>query len=210
MPVAAMALDPPLFVDVLVTTLVIMDPLGNVPVFLSLTRGQDRPARQSAALQATLVAGSVILIFALVGQGILQLLGLSLPSVEVAGGLLLVLVALELLRPESTNRAVAAPGHNVALVPLGTPLLAGPGAIAATMVYVRSADGAGEVAAVISALLVVLTVVYLSLRYAARVAEILKPNGIELVSRVVGLLLAAIAVQLVATGIEEWVRNGVR
>lgn len=84
MPLAAVVLDPPLFVDVLVTILVIMDPLGNVPVFLPLTRDPDRDSRRSAALQATAVAGSVILVFASFGQGILRVLGISLPSLPSA------------------------------------------------------------------------------------------------------------------------------
>jgi multiple antibiotic resistance protein len=200
---------PRLFLEALVTILVIMDPVANAPVFLALTADLDSGRRRRAALQATVVAASVILVFALFGQGILALLGISLPALQVAGGLLLVLVALELLRPPVELAPVARPGQNVALVPLGTPLLAGPGAIAATMVYMSAADTAVEVVAVVAALLVALTVVYVALRSAARLAGVLKQNGIDLLSRVVGVLLAAIAVQLVASGIQEWVRHGV-
>jgi multiple antibiotic resistance protein len=200
---------PRLFLEALVTILVIMDPVANAPVFLALTADLDSGRRRRAALQATVVAASVILVFALFGQGILALLGISLPALQVAGGLLLVLVALELLRPPVELAPVARPGQNVALVPLGTPLLAGPGAIAATMVYMSAADTAVEVVAVVAALLVALAVVYVALRSAARLAGVLKQNGIDLLSRVVGVLLAAIAVQLVASGIQEWVRHGV-
>ncbi len=200
-----------LFLEALVTILVIMDPLANAPVFLSLTADFDSGRRRQAALQATVVAATVILAFALFGQGILALLGISLPALEVAGGLLLVLVALELLRPPPAGAAAATgrPGQNPALVPLGTPLLAGPGAIAATMVFMSAANGAGQVAAVVGALLLALGVVYVVLRGAGRLAGVLHPNGIDLLSRVVGVLLAAIAVQLVATGIQEWARHGV-
>jgi multiple antibiotic resistance protein len=199
-----------LFVEALVTILVILDPVANAPVFLALTADHDAAQRRRAARQATAVAASVILVFALFGQGILALLGISLPALEVAGGLLLVLVALELLRPPAAeSTADVRRGQNVALVPLGTPLLAGPGAIAATMVYMSAADNAAQVAAVIGALLLALAVVYLALRSAGRLAGVLKQNGIELLSRVVGVLLAAIAVQLVASGIQEWVRHGV-
>ena len=203
---------PRLFLEALVTILVIMDPVANAPVFLALTADRAAADRRRAALQATVVAASVILVFALFGQGILALLGISLPALQVAGGLLLVLVALELLRPPPAGTAgapAARPGQNVALVPLGTPLLAGPGAIAATMVYMSAADTALQVVAVVAALLVALAVVYVALRWAARLAGVLKQNGIELLSRVVGVLLAAIAVQLVASGIQEWVRHGV-
>ena len=201
---------PRLFLEALVTILVIMDPVANAPVFLALTADRDATGRRRAALQATVVAGSVILAFALFGQAILALLGISLPALEVAGGLLLVLVALQLLQPNDSGPVAATrPGQNVALVPLGTPLLAGPGAIAATMVYMRSARGGAQVAAVVGALLAALAVVYVVLRGAGRLAAVLKPNGIDLLSRVVGVLLAAIAVQLVATGIQEWIRHGV-
>lgn len=203
---------PRLFLEALVTILVIMDPVANAPVFLVLTADMDGGRRRRAAVEATVVAAVVILAFALFGQGILALLGISLPALQVAGGLLLVLVALELLRPPADGSATARaarPGQNVALVPLGTPLLAGPGAIAATMVYMSTADTALQVAAVIAALLVALVVVYVTLRSAGRLAAMLKQNGIDLLSRVVGVLLAAIAVQLVAAGIQQWVRHGV-
>lgn len=202
-------LDGELFLQAFVTIVVIMDPIGSTPVFLSLTRGYDTPRRRVAALQAVAVAAGVILTFALFGQGLLEVLGISLPSLQVAGGLLLVLVALELLNPREEGHLSAADRQNVALVPLGTPLLAGPGAIATTMVYMRRADDVWGGITVVLALLAALLVVYLALRYASLFGRVLKENGIHILSRIVGLLLAAIAVQLVAAGIEEWVRHGV-
>ncbi len=199
-----------LWTRVFVTMLVILDPIGNVPVFLSLT--DNNPERRDRlGLQATLVAAGVILSFAAFGQAVLGLLGISIPAIEVAGGLLLVLVALELLQPHgSVNTDAARVGNNPALVPLGTPLLAGPGAIAATMVYIRSAHTFTSVGTIVAAFLAALIIVYLALRFAARIGRLFGANGIELLSRVVGLLLAAIAVQLVATGVQAWVRHGVR
>lgn len=205
-----LALDGTLFAQAFVTVLVIMDPLGNVPIFLALTRGDAVAARRRAALQAVAVAAGVILLFALFGQQILAVLAISLEALQVAGGLLLVLIALELLRPtEDEVAADARRGRNVALVPLGTPLLAGPGAIAATMLYMQRADGLGGALTVVLALLAALLVVYLAMRYSLILARVLKENGIHLVSRVMGLLLAAIAVQLIATAVQEWVRTGV-
>ena len=166
--------------------------------------------RRRSALQAVAVAAGVILVFALFGQEILGLLGITLPALQIAGGLLLALIALELLRPTPEEVAAkAAQGRNVALVPLGTPLLAGPGAIAATMLYMRQADDVGSALSVVAALLAVLAVVYLVLRFSTVLGRLLKDNGIHLISRVMGLLLAAIAVQLVASGVAEWVRTGV-
>jgi multiple antibiotic resistance protein len=198
-----------LYASAFVTILVVMDPIGTVPVFLALTRDL-RPAQQRrASLQATAVAASVVYSFALFGQEVLHLLGISVAALEVAGGLILVVAALELLHPPATGPGRPGANANVAFVPLGTPLLAGPGAIAATMVYVRRAHGLGEVFTVLGALATVLVILFVVLRYSNVLSRVLRDNGIALVSRIVGLLLAAIAVQLVATGAQFWARHGV-
>ena len=202
-------LDATLFATAFVTVLVIMDPLGNVPIFLSLTRGQTLVQQRRAALLASLVAGGVIGGFAIFGRQVLDLLGITLESLQVAGGLLLLVIALELLRPGGASEADGGASSNIALVPLGTPLLAGPGAIAAAMLYAREADGVGGSLSVVLALVAVLAVVYLSMRYAPLLGRLLRDNGIDLLSRVMGLLVAAIAVQLVASAVESWVRSGV-
>jgi multiple antibiotic resistance protein len=205
------SLDLTLFATAFVTVLVIMDPIGNIPIFLALTKGQDVPQRRRSAALGSSVAGAVILAFALGGQQVLELLGISLEALQVAGGLLLLVIALELLHPSGDDgRSTLASGDtNIALVPLGTPLLAGPGAIAATMLYTRQAHDLGGSLSVVLALVAVLAVVYLSMRYATIFAKVLRHNGIELLSRVMGLLVAAIAVQLVAQAIEAWITNGV-
>lgn len=197
------------FAEVFVTLLVIMDPIGNVPVFLALTRRESDVGRRRAALHATVAAAVIILGFAAFGEQLLGLLGISLEALQVSGGLLLVLVAIELLGMRASDQQTVEEGMNVALVPLGTPLLAGPGAIAASMVFIRDADSAAEVGIVIAAVAAVLVVIYVALRLAGRIVRLLKLNGILLLSRIVGLLVAAIAVQMIATGVQEWVRNGV-
>jgi multiple antibiotic resistance protein len=203
-------LDLTLFATAFVTVLVIMDPIGNIPIFLALTKGQTVPQRRRAAALSSAVAGAVILAFAVGGHQVLHLLGISLESLQVAGGLLLLVIALELLHPSSGGASSLATGDtNIALVPLGTPLLAGPGAIAATMLYTRQADDLGGSISVVFALVAVLGVIYLSMRYASVFAKVLRDNGIELLSRVMGLLVAAIAVQLVARAVEAWVTHGV-
>lgn len=185
---------------------VVIDPIGNVPIFLALTAGWNTGAQRRAALQSTLVAGGLIGLFALVGRQILAALGIGLPALQVSGGLLLALIALDLLRPEG-DLARAADAGNVAFVPLGTPLLAGPGAIAATMLAMEQAPGLAGQAMVAVALIAVLLVVYLVLRYAGLLGRLLRTNGINLITQVMGLLTAAIAVQFVAEGITEWVRT---
>ena len=191
-----------LYVQTLVTVLVILDPIGSVPVFLALTAGRPERRRVTAA-QATLVAGTVILVFALFGQAILSVLDISMASLQISGGLLLALVSLELLGPTGMGAAPSAVAKaNPALVPLGTPLLAGPGAIAATMVFWResSSSGIGSELIVVCGLMTAIAAVYLSLLLANPVSRLLRANGVELVTRIVGLLLAAISVQLVADG----------
>ena len=190
------------FTEVFVTLLVIVDPPGTVPVFLGLTRGRSARARNRLAWQAAVVAFGVIVAFALFGRTILNYLGVGLPALEGAGGLLLLLVSLELLtgksdEPTSAQRARA----NVAFVPLGTPLLAGPGAIVATMLYVQRIHGAANVLALALAILAVTVAVWLAMRFSTLILRILTDNGVELLTRIAGLLLSAIAVQLVATAV---------
>lgn len=205
------SLDLSLFATAFVTVLVIMDPIGNIPIFLALTKGRSVDARHRAAALSSGVAGLVIVAFALGGDQVLHLLGISLEALQVGGGLLLLVIALELLHPsgDAGSPSLAAGDTNIALVPLGTPLLAGPGAIAATMLYARQAEDLGGSLSVVAALIAVLAVIYLSMRYATFFARILREGGIELLSRVMGLLVAAIAVQLVAEAIESWITHGV-
>jgi multiple antibiotic resistance protein len=198
--------DGKLFGEVFVTLTVIMDPLGTVPVFLALTNGRTMKARHRLAWQAVLTAGAVIGIFALFGQSILSYLGITLPALQGAGGLLLLLVALELLTGR-TDAPTEVRDVNVALVPLGTPLLAGPGAIVATIVFVRSAHGVAGLLAIIAAVLAVHLVLYSALRFSVLLIRLIKDTGISLLTRIFGLLLSAIAVQLVADSVTAFVRH---
>jgi multiple antibiotic resistance protein len=190
------------FTEVFVTLLVIIDPAGTVPLFLGLTRGRSPRTRHKLAWQAAAVAFGVIVAFALFGQTILHYLGVGLPALEGAGGLLLLLVALELLtgksdEPTSEQRART----NVAFVPLGTPLLAGPGAIVATMLYVQRVHHLIDVVSLGLAIVAVFIVVWLAMRFSTVIQRVLTDNGVELLTRISGLLLAAISVQLIATAV---------
>ena len=187
-----------------VTLLVITDPVGTVPVFLAITAEWGARERNRAAWQAVVVAALVIT-FALFGQQILIYLGISVPSLQIAGGLLLLVIALDLLRGETESMS-GVTRSNVAFVPLGTPLLAGPGAIAAIMVFMRQAEQSDQRLGVALGLLGVLAVLYLSLRFAGLLQRLLRQAGIDLITRISGLLLAAIAVQLVVDAVREFVR----
>ena len=193
-------MDPQFFGEAFVTLFVIMDPLGTIPLFLALTGGFTMRARARAAGLAVLVSLGVIVSFALFGQQILDYLGIGIPALQGAGGLLLLLVALDLLTGRAEDpREVQ--DVNVALVPLGTPLLAGPGAIVATIVFVRRADEVGDYFALGLAILAVHLALFLALRFSGGIIRVIRDSGIVLVSRVAGLLLSAIAVQLVADSV---------
>jgi multiple antibiotic resistance protein len=198
--------DIKLFGEVFVTLLVIVDPPGMMPIFLALTGALPARDRHRAAWQAVALALGVIAAFAIGGQTILAYLHVGLPALQGAGGLLLVLVALELLTGKADDPAGQATS-NIALVPLGTPLLAGPGAIVATILFVRRADGAADYVAIGVAIVAVMVVVWLTLRFSGLLVRILRPGGIEVLSRIAGLLLAAIAVQLIADAVAAFVTD---
>lgn len=195
-----------LFGEAFVTLFVIMDPPGTIPIFLALTGGMATQVRNRAAWQAVAVAFGVIVAFAVAGEQILRYLGIDLPALQGAGGLLLLLVALELLTGKTDAPAEQATS-NVALVPLGTPLLAGPGAIVATILFVRRADSAADYVAIGVAILAIHLVIYAFMRFSSGIVRVLRPGGIEVVTRIAGLLLAAIAVQLVADSVASFVRS---
>ncbi|MCW2723363.1 MAG: MarC family protein [Frankiales bacterium] len=199
--------DTTVFGAVVVTLSVIMDPLGNIPLFLGLTAGRSAKARRRLAWQAVLVSLFVVTLFAILGQQILAYLGIGIPALQGAGGLLLLVVALELLTDRAEDPSEVR-DVNVALVPLGTPLLAGPGAIVATIVFVKQAHGFGAYVAIAAGILVVHLLVYLSLRFSVGITRIIREAGIVLLTRISGLLLSAIAVQLVADSVRGFSQQG--
>ncbi len=189
-----------LFLTTAVTLFVIIDPPGLLPVFLALTSSLDKKARRRAGTRASAVAFGVIAIFAVFGRQILDYLQVSVPAMAVSGGLLLLLVALELLQGKAEEPS-SHDGVNVAVVPLGTPLLAGPGAIVAIMLAVQRQPDLVGYLTVAAALVVVMALVWVFLRYADLIRAVLRESGTVLASRIAGLLLSAIAVQMVADGI---------
>ncbi len=193
-----------LLVEVFVTLFVIMDPVGTVPIFLSLTGGRSAASARRAAWQAVAVSFLVISLFAFFGQQILGYLHISLPALQGAGGLLLLLVALELLT-DNEKEPTAAAGTNVALVPLGTPLLAGPGAIVAVMLFVESVDDVADFVAVSLGVVLVHVSLWLAMRYSLPILRLIRESGVLLVTRIAGLLLSAIAVQLVADSVRAFI-----
>ena len=190
------------------TLIVILDPMGLMPVFLGLTSKLSRTAQRKAAFQASLVSFGVILTFAFLGQQILRALHISMESLKLSGGVLLFLVAMELLtssdmeQPDTGDDAV-----NVALVPLGIPLLAGPGAIVAVMVSMAQAQTVGSIVGVVGAVVATHVVIWLSMRFALELSRFLGTGGIMLLTKISGVLLAAIATELVMGGVFDFIKN---
>jgi multiple antibiotic resistance protein len=180
-----------------------MDPPGATPIFLGLVADKSPATRRKLAWQAAAVSFIVITTFALFGRLVLSYLNISLESLQAAGGLLLLIVALELLmggRPGSENRK----SNNIALVPLGTPLLAGPGAIVATMIYVQKIDNVGQGIGLAVAVIAVHLAIALTLMASTTILKVIKDTGVNLVASIAGLLLAAIAIQMIADAIKAF------
>lgn len=182
-----------------VTIAVLMDPVGIAPIFVAMTARLDPRDRQRAAIRAVFAAGGLIIGFALVGGVVLDYLNVSVHSLSIAGGLLLLLVALEMLRGQDYPEDSGA--DDIALVPLATPLLAGPGAIATVIVLSRQHDEVSGRIAVIGGIVCALTVVGIVMLTAERVSRTLPKGIVNFLTRVFGLLLSAFAVQLIVNGI---------
>ncbi len=184
-----------------VTLLVIMDPPGATPIFLALVSDKSPKERIRLAWQAATVSLIVITTFALFGQFVLDYMNVSMESLQAAGGLLLLYVSLQLLTGR-VDEGDASGNKNIALVPLGTPLLAGPGAIVATMIFVKQVDSAELAVGLIAAVVAVHIIIALALMASTRILSIIKDAGVTLLARIAGLLLAAIAVQMLVDAIK--------
>ena len=188
-------------VQAFVTLFVIMDPPGAAPIFLALVADKSPRMRRRLAYQAAAVSLFVIALFAIFGRFILDYLNVSIQALQAAGGLLLLLISLELLTGRG-NTESADSKTNIALVPLGTPLLAGPGAIVATMIFVQHAQTPARITGLIIAVIAVHVAIGLTLHGSTAIVRIIRESGVTLVARVAGLLLAAIAVQMMVEAIK--------
>ena len=188
-------------IQAFVTLFVIMDPPGATPIFLALVKDQPSRKRILMAWQGATVSLIVIVAFAIFGKFLLDYLHISVEALQGAGGLLLLLIALELLtgRDSTSDKAKDV---NVALVPLGTPLLAGPGAIVTTIVFVQNADTVSMKFALAAAIVAVHLAIGLTLMFSTKIVSVIKESGVTLVARIAGLLLAAIAVEMIVQAIK--------
>jgi multiple antibiotic resistance protein len=184
-----------------VTLFVIMDPPGATPIFLALVKDHSARKRVQMAWQGAGVSLIVIVSFAIFGKFILDYLHISVEALQGAGGLLLLLISLELLtgKDESGEKSRDV---NVALVPLGTPLLAGPGAIVTTIVFVQHAYSLEMKLALAIAIIAVHIAIGLTLMFSTKVVGLIKESGVTLIARIAGLLLAAIAIEMIVQSIK--------
>jgi len=192
----------------------VVDPFAAIPMFLAMTRGDSAAKRRGMALRASIATFIVLTAFSLAGAAIFRVLGISLGAFKVAGGVLLLLMALDMLRTKPSPARITqgevdegTAKDDIAIVPLAMPLLAGPGSIATVVVLMgRARTGHGhwwQVVAVLGAIIVTSVASYLVLRVASRIDRVLGQTGMSILSRVAGLLLAAIAIQFMLDGIGD-------
>ncbi|MEV0966882.1 MULTISPECIES: MarC family protein [unclassified Streptomyces] len=199
--------DSAVFGSLFLTLFVIMDPPGITPIFLALTSGRPAKVQRRMAWQAVAVAFGVITVFGILGQQILDYLHVSVPALMIAGGLLLLLIALDLLTGK-TDEPKQTKDVNVALVPLGMPLLAGPGAIVSVILAVQNAGGAAaEQISVWAAIVAMHAVLWLTMRHSLLIIRLIKDGGVVLVTRLAGMMLSAIAVQQIINGITQVIQG---
>lgn len=189
----------------------LVDPFAALPTFLAVTAGSDPHRRRQIARKASITAFVVLTAFALAGQAIFHLFGITLPAFEIAGGIILLLIGLDMLnarRSETQETGpeveAAATKEDAGIVPLGIPMLAGPGSITSVMVLVGQAEGEGKrIAAIVAAIFITAFICYLVLGNSGKVAAVLGETGIRILVRIMGLLLVALAVQYFVNGMVD-------
>ena len=196
-----------------VTFFVVIDPLGMVPLFMSVVPGTDAAVRRRTALRGTLAASGILVVSAFAGSFVLDKLGITLAAFRIAGGvLLLLLLAIDMVLARMSPLRTTAPAeeteadlrHDVALVPLAIPLIAGPGAFASVILLMGRADGDPlAMLTVIAVLLAVMTILLAALLAASKIMDLLGVTGVAVLGRVFGIVLSALAVQLIVSGIAE-------
>ena len=195
-----------------VTFLVVIDPVGLGPIFATMTSGQSAAERRKIAILGVSVAAAVLIMFSFIGPWLLTALGISLEAFRIAGGVLLFLIAMDMLFAKHSGISSTTPPeereaierHDIAVFPLAIPLIAGPGAIASALLMMTQAQGdLTSQMAVIGVLLGVLLLVLIALLASAMLFKLLGVTGTNVISRVLGMLLAALAVQFVIDGVRQ-------
>ena len=200
-------MDSALLITAFATLFVVIDPPGLVPLFIALTTGMGPERRRAMALRACIIATVLLTAFGLFGESILGFIGISMPAFRIAGGILLFLTALDMLFERRTQRRegqTADPDHDPSVFPLATPLIAGPGAIATMILLMgQSGDTWPGAFAVLALLWVMMAVTYVFLLASPPLERLLGRTGTIVITRLLGMLLAALSVQFVIDGVRQ-------
>ncbi|MHA6346699.1 MarC family protein [Roseivivax sp. CAU 1761] len=199
-------MDAAFLISAFAALFVVIDPIGITPVFIALTRGADAAHKRAVALRACLIGAAILLLFAVFGEAVLGTVGITMPAFRIAGGLLLFLTALDMLFERRTKRREDRAENDGApddpsVFPMAIPLLAGPGSITTTILLFGQAEDAAGMAAVLAVMLSVIAIALLLLLLSARIERLLGKIGITVVTRLLGMLLAALSVQFVLDGL---------
>jgi len=200
-----------LFTSAFITLLVIIDPPGCAPIFASLTRGTDAAHRRRMAVRSSIVAWCILIFFALLGEALLDKLGIALASFRLAGGIMLFIIALEMVfekrterREERAREIEGTPeSEDISVFPMAIPMIAGPGSIASIMLLIGRADGPAEWGVVLSAMTVVILITLLALLSAGPLMKLIGAKLEAMITRVLGVILAALAAQFVIDGLKQ-------
>jgi len=202
-----------LFVSSLITFFVVIDPPGCAPIYAGLTAGASAAHRRAMAIRAVGVAAAILLVFALFGEDLLRGLGIELASFRIAGGIMLFLIALEMVFEKRTQRredraAKVSPdeAEDVSIFPMAMPMIAGPGSIASVMLLMARNDGIERSLVVLAALGTILVLTLVALLAAGPIMRLLGAKIEAVITRLLGVLLAALAVQFVIDGLEATLR----
>ena len=200
-----------LFGSAQVTFLLIIDPPGCAPIFASLTRGATAAHRRAMALRSTMIAWGILMFFALLGRPMLHALGISLASFRIAGGIMLFMIALDMVFERRTERREkraeeiegTPDADDISVFPMAIPMITGPGSIASAMLWVSRAEGAAEVLVVLAAITVVIVITLLTLLAAGPLMRLIGERMEAMITRILGVILAALAAQFVVDGLKQ-------
>lgn len=195
-----------IFIKTLVTLFVLMDPVGIVPIFIALTRDQSVTQKQTTARHISIVVAGVLIISTLFGNDILSYFYIGIPEFKVSGGLLLLLMSIQMLMTDNTSAAFSqgqsgARNGGRLVTPLGIPLLAGPGAIGTVIIYGQNAHNLLSYGLILGDVIIASIVAYIAMYNAHHIARLLGDIGIEIITKIAGLILGAIAIRFVCQGI---------
>lgn len=208
---------PDYLVNAFATLFVTIDPVGLAPMFLAVTAGATAQTRKRIAIRATLIGGGILFLFLFAGKGVLGVLGISVPAFQIAGGLLLLIIAIEMVfekrnrrKSETAEKAVAHQEelHDVAVFPLAIPLIAGPAAISAVILLSSQATDTFSIVGLVGVILVIIASCFVSFLLADRIERLMGDTAAVVITRLLGVLLAALSIQFIADGVRAMIAAG--